>query len=116
MPGLEGPCSFSDSRMSTRRFASFHDFYPYYLREHRSRASRRLHVIGTALAIVLLIVALVTRTWHLLWGVPFAGYLFAWVGHFFFEKNRPATFHYPIYSLRGDFTMLRDVLTGKLGW
>jgi hypothetical protein len=107
---------FGDSRMSTNRFASFNDFYPYYLREHSSRASRRLHVIGTALAIVLLIVALVTRTWNLLWAVPLAGYLFAWVGHFFFEKNRPATFTHPIYSLRGDFTMLRDVLTGKLRW
>ena len=102
--------------MSTQRFASFNDFYPYYLREHSSRASRRLHVIGTALAIVLLIVALVTRTWNLLWAVPLAGYLFAWVGHFVFEKNRPATFRHPIYSLRGDFTMLRDVLTGKLPW
>jgi hypothetical protein len=102
--------------MSTQRFASFHDFYPYYLREHSSRASRRLHVIGTALAIVLLIAALVTRTWQLLWAVPLMGYLFAWVGHFFFEKNRPATFRHPIYSLRGDFTMLRDVLTGKLRW
>ena len=102
--------------MSTQRFASFNDFYPYYLREHSSRASRRLHVIGTALALVLLIVALVTRTWNLLWAVPLAGYLFAWVGHFVFEKNRPATFRHPIYSLRGDFTMLRDVLTGKLPW
>jgi len=102
--------------MSTQRFASFHDFYPYYLREHSSRASRRLHVIGTALAIVLLIVAFATRTWSLLWAVPLAGYLFAWVGHFFFEKNQPATFHHPIYSLRGDFAMLRDVLTGKLRW
>jgi hypothetical protein len=122
MPGLEEPvfCSiikcFGDSRMSTQRFASFHDFYPYYLREHSSRASRRLHVIGTALAIVFLIAALVTQKWSLLWGVPLAGYLFAWVGHFFFEKNRPATFSYPIYSLRGDFTMLRDVLAGKLRW
>jgi len=107
---------FGDSRMSTQRFASFHDFYPYYLREHSSRASRRLHVIGTALAIVLLITALVTRTWNLLWVVPLAGYLFAWVGHFVFEKNRPATFRHPLYSLRGDFTMLRDVLTGKLRW
>ncbi len=60
--------------MSTQRFASFHDFYPYYLREHSSRASRRLHVIGTSLAIVLLIVALATRTWSLLWAVPLAGY------------------------------------------
>src|SRR5215510_1226506 len=102
--------------MSTQRFASFHDFYPYYLREHSSRASRRLHVIGTALAIVLLIVALVTRTWSLLLGVPLAGYLFAWVGHFFFERNLPATFRHPIYSLRGDFRMLREVLTGRLRW
>ena len=102
--------------MSTQRFASFHDFYPYYLREHSSRVSRRLHVIGTALAIVLLIAALVTRTWHLLWAVPLTGYLFAWIGHFFFEKNQPATFRHPIYSLRGDITMLRDVLTGKLRW
>ena len=102
--------------MSTQRFASFNDFYPYYLREHSSRASRRLHVIGTALAIVLLIAALVTRTWNLLWAVPLAGYLFAWVGHFFFEKNQPATFRHPVYSLRGDFVMLRDVLTGKLRW
>ena len=122
MPGLEGPgfarsikC-FGDSRMGTRRFANFDDFYPYYLREHSSRASRRLHVIGTALAIVLLIAALVTRTWNLLWAVPLAGYLFAWVGHFFFEKNQPATFRHPVYSLRGDFVMLRDVLTGKLRW
>ncbi len=102
--------------MSTQRFASFHDFYPYYLREHSSRASRRLHVIGTAVAIVLLIAAVATRTWNLLWGVPLAGYLFAWAGHFFFEKNRPATFRHPIYSLRGDLTMLRDVLTGRLRW
>jgi hypothetical protein len=102
--------------MSTQRFASFHDFYPYYLREHSSRASRRLHVIGTALAIVVLIASLTTRTWTLLWGVPLAGYLFAWVGHFFFEKNQPATFRHPIYSLRGDLTMLRDVLAGRLRW
>jgi hypothetical protein len=122
MPGLQGAgfarsikC-FGDSRMGTRRFANFDDFYPYYLREHSSRASRRLHVIGTALAIVLLIAALVTRTWNLLWAVPLAGYLFAWVGHFFFEKNQPATFRHPVYSLRGDFVMLRDVLTGKLRW
>src|SRR5262245_38551743 len=79
MPGLveavfaQSIKCFGDSRMSTQRFASFHDFYPYYLREHSSRASRRLHVIGTALAIVLLIAALVTRTWNLLWAVPLCG-------------------------------------------
>ena len=102
--------------MSTQRFASFHDFYPHYLREHSSRVSRRLHVVGTVLALVLLAGAFVTREWNLLWAVPVAGYAFAWVGHFFFEKNRPATFHHPLYSLRGDFTMLRDVLTGRIRW
>ncbi|MEJ1964296.1 MAG: DUF962 domain-containing protein [Gammaproteobacteria bacterium] len=102
--------------MSTQRFASFNDFYPHYLREHGSRVSRRLHVIGTALAIVFLIAALVTRRWGLLWGVPLSGYLLAWLGHFAFEKNRPATFRHPLYSLRGDLTMLRDMLAGRIRW
>jgi hypothetical protein len=115
-PIFGGFRNFSDSRMSTQRFASFNEFYPFYLREHSSRVSRRLHVIGTSLAIVLLIVALVTRRWSLMWAVPLAGYAFAWVGHFVFERNRPATFRHPLYSLRGDFTMLRDVLTGRIRW
>jgi hypothetical protein len=102
--------------MSAQRFASFDDFYPFYLREHSSRVSRRLHVIGTLLAILLAVLAIVMREWKLLWGVPLAGYAFAWAGHFFFEKNQPATFRHPLYSLRGDFTMLRDVLTGRLRW
>lgn len=102
--------------MSTQRFASFHEFYPFYLREHSSRVSRRLHVIGTALALVLALGAIVTQRWMLLWAVPVAGYGFAWVGHFFFEKNSPATFRHPLYSLLGDFAMLRDVVTGRLRW
>jgi hypothetical protein len=102
--------------MSARRFASFDDFYPCYLREHSSRVSRRLHVIGTAFALLLVLAALVTREWALFWGVPIAGYAFAWTGHFFFERNLPATFRHPWYSLRGDLTMLRDVLSGHLRW
>jgi hypothetical protein len=102
--------------MSAREFASFDDFYPYYLREHSSRASRRLHVVGTSLAVALALAALVTQEWMLLWGVPLAGYALAWTGHFFFEKNTPATFRHPLYSLRGDFKMLREVLTGRLRW
>jgi hypothetical protein len=102
--------------MSAREFASFGDFYPFYLREHSSRVSRRLHVIGTALAVVIAVAALVTQEWALLWGVPLAGYAFAWAGHLFFEKNQPATFRHPLYSLRGDFTMLRDMLAGRLRW
>jgi hypothetical protein len=99
-----------------RRFESFEEFYPFYLEEHRSRMSRRLHVVGTLLAILLLAWAIVTRHWELLWAVPVAGYALAWLGHFAFERNRPATFKHPLYSLRGDFTMLRDVLTGRIRW
>jgi len=102
--------------MSTRRFASIHEFYSYYLREHSSRVSCRLHVAGAALAVVFLIGAVVTQKWGLSWCVPLAGYAFAWAGHFFFERNSPATFRNPLYSLRGDFTMLRDVLFGRIRW
>ena len=99
-----------------RRFATFSEFYPYYLQQHENRTARRLHVVGTALAIVLFISALVARRWQLLAAALVAGYAFAWVGHFFFEHNSPATFRFPFYSLRGDFKLLRDVLSGRLRW
>jgi len=97
-------------------FQNFQEFYPFYLGEHADRTSRRLHVIGTSFALMQLLAAIVTvRPWLLLTGLV-TGYAFAWVGHFFFEKNRPATFKYPLYSLRGDFVMTRDVLTGRILW
>ena len=98
------------------RFASFREFYPYYLAEHRNRTSRRLHVIGTLLAVAIAAGALVTSRWAWLLAVPLAGYLPAWVGHFFFEGNSPASFRYPLYSLRGDFSMLAEVITGRMRW
>jgi hypothetical protein len=97
-------------------FASFREFYPYYLGQHANRISRRLHVSGTLLALLLAGGALVSGRWLLLLAVPLAGYLPAWLGHFFFEGNSPATFSYPLYSLRGDFAMLADVLTGRMRW
>jgi hypothetical protein len=97
-----------------RRYASFAEFYPYYLGEHANPTCRRLHFVGTTLVIALLLVAIVGSRWSLLWWLPIAGYGFAWAGHFFFEKNRPATFKYPLYSLIGDFAMYRDVLTGRI--
>lgn len=97
-----------------RQYQSFKEFYPYYLSEHQNLTSRRLHVIGTLLTIIILITSLVTATWPLLALVPICGYAFAWIGHFFFEKNKPATFTYPLWSLLGDFVMLKDVLTGKI--
>lgn len=97
-----------------RRFASFREFYPFYLDEHRDRTSRRLHVIGSFGVLVLVAVAITTSNpWWLL-AALLCGYGFAWVGHFFFEKNRPATFRHPVYSFMGDWVMFKDVLTGKI--
>jgi hypothetical protein len=98
------------------RFATFSEFYPYYLQQHENRTARRLHVLGTALAIVLTICAGLTGRWLLLPAALVAGYAFAWIGHFFFEHNSPATFRHPLYSLRGDFKLLREVLSGRLRW
>lgn len=95
-------------------YQSFREFYPYYLSEHQNVISRRLHVIGTSMTIVLFIFILVSRSWQFLILLPICGYGFAWVGHFFFEKNKPATFKYPSWSLLGDFVMLKDVLIGKI--
>ncbi|MEN5141465.1 DUF962 domain-containing protein [Pseudomonas juntendi] len=99
---------------STAQFRSFAEFYPYYLGEHSNPTCRRLHFVGTSLVIALVAYTIGSGKWLLLLAVPVFGYGFAWVGHFFFEKNRPATFTYPLYSLVGDFVMFRDILLGKL--
>jgi len=97
----------------SQRYASFAAFYPYYLREHRDPTCRRLHVIGSALVLVCLAAAIALREPWLLIGLPIIGYGFAWVGHYVFEKNRPATFTYPLYSLMGDWMMFAEVISGK---
>ncbi len=100
--------------MSEERFKTFAEFYPFYLSEHQNKISRRLHVIGTGIVLLELLVILslqLAKSW--LWILPLTGYGFAWVGHFFFEKNRPATFSYPLWSLRGDFTLFVEVLMGR---
>ena len=98
----------------SQRFASFREFYPFYLAEHGNRISRRLHFIGSCGVLALLVVAIVQRNpWWLLAAFP-CGYGFAWVGHFFFEKNRPATFRHPFYSFLGDWVMFRDILRGRI--
>ena len=98
----------------TAKYRSFAEFYPYYLGEHSNPTCRRLHFVGTSLVIALLAYTIGSGKWLLLLAVPLFGYGFAWVGHFFFEKNRPATFTYPLYSLAGDFVMFRDILLGKI--
>lgn len=97
----------------TERYSTFAEFYPFYLQEHQNRVSRRLHVVGTALVIAVVVWALVFGPWRALWLAPLFGYGFAWVGHFFFERNRPATFKHPFYSLMGDFRLFFDCLTGR---
>ena len=99
---------------STAQFRSFAEFYPYYLGEHSNPTCRRLHFVGTSLVIALLAYTIGSGKWLLLLALPVFGYGFAWVGHFFFERNRPATFTHPLYSLIGDFVMFRDILLGKI--
>lgn len=95
------------------RFKTFKEFYPFYLTEHLNPTSRKLHFTGTALLFVILIGSLLTGKYYGLFAIPIVGYGFAWIGHFFFEKNKPATFQYPLYSLISDFRLFFDLLTGK---
>ena len=96
------------------KFSSFAEFYPYYLSEHQNPVCRALHYIGSTLVIAVLLYALVTQQWNWLWLLPVIGYGFAWLGHFLFEHNKPATFQYPFYSLAADWVMFKDFLTGQL--
>ena len=96
------------------QFDNFSDFYAYYLTQHRNRTSRRLHVIGTGCVIALVLSALLTLNPWLLLLAPLVGYGFAWTGHFAFEKNKPATFGHPVWSLRSDFVMFWQVMSGRL--
>jgi len=97
-----------------RRYARFREFYPYYLSEHRDRTCRRLHFAGSTLVLLVVVLAIALRDARWLWLAPVAGYGFAWVGHFAFEKNRPATFRHPLYSLAGDWVMYWQILRGRL--
>jgi hypothetical protein len=96
------------------RYASFAEFYPFYLSEHAHPACRRLHFVGTSLVLGCIVAAIVSGNGWWLVAAPIAGYGFAWVGHFHFEHNRPATFAHPLYSLMGDWVMYRDMLTGRI--
>jgi len=96
------------------RIQSFRDFYPYYLSEHRTGPCRVCHFAGTVAVLALAALAVIQGPLWLLGLLPVAGYGGAWVGHFIFEKNRPATFTYPLYSLAGDFVMFRDILIGRV--
>ncbi|SNR60156.1 DUF962 domain-containing protein [Lutibacter flavus] len=96
------------------RIKSYNEFYKFYLKQHSNKTCRLLHVIGTTFVFALAITALYHNNPKLWILVPIAGYGFAWVGHFFFEKNKPATFKYPLWSLKSDFKMYFDILSGKI--
>jgi hypothetical protein len=96
------------------RIKSFEEFWPYYLNEHSKKSTRQIHVAGTAAGITLLGASVLTGQWWLPLAGLAAGYGSAWTAHAFIEKNKPATFKYPFWSLRGDFKMLGHFLTGTL--
>jgi len=99
-----------------KRYASFREFYPFYLGEHANRTSRRLHFIGSCGVIILVLLALAQGDARWLLVALACGYGFAWVGHFFFENNRPATFRHPLYSFLGDWVMFADIVRGRIKW
>jgi len=96
------------------RYRSFEEFYPFYLGEHSDPRTRVCHYVGTASGVGVLVAGLSLGAPLLVAAAPVAGYAGPWFGHFFFEKNRPATFRYPLWSLLGDFRMLFEAATGRL--
>ena len=104
----------SETPTSPRRFSTFREFYPFYLSEHRDRNCRRMHFVGSTLALAFIVVAIATRNPWWLVGALVSGYGFAWIGHFAFEKNKPASFKQPLYSFIGDWVMYLNIWAGKI--
>jgi len=100
--------------MTAKKYQTFTEFYPFYLSQHKNKTCRRLHFIGSLLILLLIGYCIRYTYWQGLWFIPVIGYGFAWFGHFIFEKNKPATFTYPIYSFIGDWVMFKDILTRKI--
>src|SRR5687767_4449245 len=96
------------------RFQSYEEFWPFYVAQHRRASTRACHFLGTTM-VLLTVLAAVFLSPRWLLAAPLVGYAPAWIGHFFFERNRPATFTYPLWSLRGDFRMYRLTLLGRMG-
>ncbi len=96
-----------------KRFKTLGEFYPHYLEEHQNPTCRILHFVGTGLLFVILAASLISGSYLWLFSIPVVGYGFAWVGHFFFEKNKPTTFQYPLFSLASDFILFFGLLRGR---
>lgn len=97
-----------------KQFRSFKEFYPYYLSEHKKPMTQAFHFFGTFLVILLFLYGIFMQSGIAFLLMPVAGYSLAWISHLFIEKNKPATFTYPLWSLRSDFVMFADILTGKI--
>ena len=100
----------------TTKYTSFAEFYPFYLSEHSNRTCRQLHFVGSSLVLSTIVLAIVTGSAAWLLAAPVCGYGFAWIGHFVFEKNKPASFKQPLYSFMGDWVMYWQLLTGKISF
>jgi len=96
------------------RYSSFREFYPFYLSEHANRTCRRLHFVGSSLALGCVLALILTDDASWLAVGFLCGYGFAWIGHFVFEKNKPASFRQPLFSFIGDWVMYKDILTGRI--
>ncbi len=101
--------------MASERYRSFAEFWPYYLGEHAHGSTRVFHFVGTTAGAALFVYAIVTQRWLLVPAALVCSYGLAWLSHFTIEKNRPATFTYPLWSFMGDWKMLFLAATGRLG-
>jgi hypothetical protein len=114
--GMMSDVASPQAGKQARKYATFAEFYPFYLSEHSDRTCRRLHFAGSTLALICLVALIVTRSpWWLLAGL-ICGYGFAWIGHFVFEKNQPASFRQPLFSFMGDWRMYWQILTGRIAF
>jgi hypothetical protein len=102
------------TKSAKTEYHSFNEFYPFYLSQHANIVCRRLHFVGSLVVLAIIAATIITGNLLYLIALPIAGYGFAWVGHFIFEKNKPATFTYPFYSLMGDWLMFWDMLVSKI--
>lgn len=99
-----------------KKYQTFAEFYPYYLSEHANVTCRRLHFAGSVFGLYCLVMIVTTLNFSWLIAALLVGYGCAWVGHFFFEHNKPATFQYPLYSFMGDWKMFWEILTRKIAF
>lgn len=106
-PGLPGGVQ---EEIMRREYQNFTEFYAFYLSQHQNKTCRLLHAYGTFFALLYSGAMLILWQWIWLLLAPVIGYFFAWMGHFFFEKNKPATFRYPLWSLMADFKMMKEIV------